>query len=233
MNPIGFSTGAIALGDYSRALLLLSNISTTAIELSALRVNEIGPLIEALPALDLAKYQYISIHAPSSYLPEQEQGIAELLWAIPARFAIILHPDAIHDAALWKPFGSRVAIENMDRRKLIGRTVKELEHCFSSLPDARFCFDIGHARQVDPSMTEAYLILNRFSDRLVQVHVSEVDAQSKHALISYAAELAFADVARFVPEWVPLILESRVTPNQIQSEIFRALDIFSRPAFAA
>src|ERR1035437_4663448 len=95
------------------------------------------------------------------------------------------------------------------------------------LPGAKFCFDIGHARQFDPSMAEAYTILTAFSERLVQVHVSEVDAQSRHAIITYAAELAFREVAHLIPERVPLILESRVSAEEIDRELLKVADIFA------
>lgn len=67
MTNVGFSTGAIALDDFRRALNSLATYRTQAIELSALRLKELRPLIEALPELDLAKYTYISVHVPSSF----------------------------------------------------------------------------------------------------------------------------------------------------------------------
>jgi len=72
----------------------------------------------------------------------------------------------------------------MDRRKPIGRTASELQELFNLLPEALLCFDIGHARQCDASMTEAFLILSRFAKKLVQVHISEVNSASQHDAIS-------------------------------------------------
>jgi hypothetical protein len=95
----------------------------------------------------------------------------------------------------------------MDRRKPIGRTLEELNIIFEKLPEAMFCFDIGHARQCDTTMTEAYRILREYSKRLCQVHVSEVNTVSRHDPLSFAAILAFAQVADLIPPWVPLILD--------------------------
>jgi hypothetical protein len=67
----------------------------------------------------------------------------------------------------------------MDKRKPAGRSAAELGRIFAELPDATFCFDIGHARQFDPTMTEAWLILKEFGSKLRQVHVSEVNTRSK------------------------------------------------------
>jgi hypothetical protein len=227
VREIGFSTGAIALDDFRQALGYLSAFSTHAIELSALRVKELRPLISALPELDLAKYTYISLHLPSAFSAEEEVELVSLLGDVPLNWALIVHPDSIHDYGLWRSLSSRVALENMDRRKSCGRTAKELMTCFDLLPEAQFCFDIGHARQFDPSMAEAYSILMAFSDRLVQIHVSEVDAQSRHAVITYAAELAFREIAHLIPPDVPLILESRVSSEGIERELHKVADLFS------
>ena len=229
MKHVGFSTGAISLGNFEQAIRLLQDLPGDAIELSALRVNEIRPLVEALPHLNLCRYEHISVHLPSNFSAEEEVAIGELLWNLPHTWLLILHPDVIHDFSIWRRFAGRIAIENMDRRKSRGRTAEELDCCFTQLPEAKLCFDIGHARQFDPSMAEAYLILSRFSSRLAQVHVSEVDSQSRHALITYAAELAFREVAHMIPESTPLILESRVLPEQIPSEMRRAFNLF-RPS---
>lgn len=227
MREIGFSTGAIALNDFKQALERMSAFSTRAIELSALRLKELRPLISALPELDLRKYTYISLHVPSAFSAEEEVELVSLLGDVPSSWALIVHPDSIHDYGLWRSLSSRVALENMDRRKSCGRTAKELITCFDLLPEAKFCFDIGHARQFDPSMAEAYSILTAFSDRLVQIHVSEVDAQSRHAVITYAAELAFREVAHLIPGDIPLILESRVSPEGIEREIWKVTDVFA------
>ena len=226
MRNVGFSTGAIALEDFQQALNQLEAYDTRAIELSALRLSELGPLLAALPNLDLSRYSYISLHLPSSFSADEEAELVGSFNEIPRDWALILHPDSIHDHRLWRSLASRVVLENMDRRKKIGRTAEELKTCFELLPDARLCFDIGHARQFDPSMAEAYMILTSFPDRLAQVHVSEVDAQSRHGIITYAAGLAFKEIAHLIPQKTPLILESRVSLEEIASELTKVAAMF-------
>ena len=219
MLHIGFSTGAIALGDFQKAVKILDSHSFDSIELSALRVNEIEPLIKALPALDLKKYKYVSLHAPSSFPASEEPWLANLLFAnVPQHWKIVLHPDTIHDFSLWQKFGSRLAIENMDRRKPAGRSLAELQEIFAKLPEALLCFDIGHARQCDSSMTESFLILKALRNRLVHLHASEVNSESRHERISYGAMLAFKQVASLIPREIPVIIESRVDPENLSSE---------------
>jgi len=220
MRPVGFSTGALAYADFRRGLAMCCNKPVQAIELSALRQNELIPLLEALDTLDLARFTHIAIHAPSQFDPEWEAALGARLRDETWRgWPIVLHPDALYDLSLWREMGSAVCIENMDKRKPIGRSARELESVFKHLPDAKFCFDIGHARQFDPTMTEAYLILRDFGHRLSQVHVSEVNTRSKHDPLSYASIIAFQEVAHLIPSDVPLILETPVSEDEMEMEI--------------
>lgn len=211
-GAVGFSTGALAPGDVPRALSLLRTLPPAgrarAVELSALRLAELGPLLAALPSLELESFAYVSVHAPSRFSAADEAAIADALAAcVPLGFPVVLHPDAIHDATLWRRLGRGLAIENMDRRKPLGRTVLELGRIFDRLPEASFCFDVGHAHQVDRTMNEAYFLLRELGTRLVQVHVSEVTTRGRHDPLSRSAVAAFHKVAACVPPEVPILVE--------------------------
>jgi len=65
MRRIGFSTGALARGDVRLALQMLQNKSTQIIEISALRQDELQPIVDMLDVLDLERFEYKSFHAPS------------------------------------------------------------------------------------------------------------------------------------------------------------------------
>lgn len=227
-RAIGFSTGALARGDVQHGLELLRGTNANAVELSALRQDELPELINLLDELDLRQFECVSVHAPSALEPEYENTALELLVRMQERgWPIIVHPDAMHNPPAWAHFGELLYIENMDIRKPIGQTASDLARIFAELPQARLCFDIGHARQVDPTMSEAAQILLQFRGRLSQVHVSEVNAQSKHDPISLEAVMAFRRVANLIPQEVPVILESRVAEADIQKEMdnaVRALD---------
>jgi hypothetical protein len=122
-----------------------------------------------------------------------------------------------------KPVGREktLRIENMDKRKPGGRTVQELTTLFEVFPRASFCFDIGHARQVDTSMVQAYRMLKVFAQRLRQIHVSEVSTQNKHATLSFVSILDYQEVAHLIPPRVPIIIESIVPEGQVGPEIKR------------
>lgn len=223
MRQIGFSTGALALSDFRRATAMVQRSRVRYIELSALRQEELAPLFDGIDELPLSEFDYVSIHAPSAIRPQDEMSVANTLLAMSERgWPIILHPDAIHDFAVWRRLGRLLAIENMDKRKPIGRTARELAEVFRELPQASFCLDIGHARQVDPTMKTAYFLLKDLGDRLCQVHLSEVNTRSTHDALSYASILAFREVADMIPDEVPVILETPVAEHEMEKEIDRA-----------
>ncbi|MCS7043123.1 MAG: hypothetical protein N2036_09435 [Bryobacteraceae bacterium] len=230
MRAIGFSTGALALGDFRCGLELSSRHGLPAVELSALRYHELKPLVDALTDLKLDGFRYVSLHAPSRYEEKEEPTVASLAMKAAERgIPVVVHPDAIHDAACWRQFGRMLLIENMDKRKPAGRTVQELEHFFELLPDAGFCFDIGHARQFDPSMTEAELLLRAYAERLSQVHMSEVNSFSRHERLSFLSYFSCRRVAAWIPENVPIILEAPVQPGEIEHEVRFAMDCLTPP----
>jgi sugar phosphate isomerase/epimerase len=223
MRTIGFSTGALARADFRRALRMVERKGLSAVELSALRYDELEPLVEQIETLDLSSFEYISFHAPSAIEREFEDRALHLLERVAERgWPIIVHPDAIWTPQKWSRLGNRLCLENMDKRKPLGQTADDLVKFFEILPDSSLCFDIGHARQVDPTMSEAASILTVFADRIQQLHVSEVNSQSKHDRLSFESVLAFQRVSHLLPADVPVILESRVEEAEIEEEVKRA-----------
>ncbi len=230
MRRIGFSTGALARGDFRSALAILRRHKIDVVELSALRVSELAPLAQAIPDLDLSEFTFVSIHAPSRFAPEEEAWVVDHLRVLADQgFPIVVHPDVLFNPYRWQVLGDRLLIENMDKRKAIGRTVDDLSGLYEVLPAARFCFDIGHARQVDPSMTEAALLVRCFQDRLCEVHMSEVNTASRHDPISMNAVNAFSTVMSTISEDIPIILESLIDQGQsdVATEIQRANEVFA------
>src|SRR5664280_38478 len=226
MRLIGFSTGAIALSDVDLALRILHPTRCNAIELSALRESELRPLIERLDQLkpELRRYRHISFHAPSAIHRSEEARVVGLLASVvQLGWPIIVHPDVIYTPDLWRSLGRLLCIENMDKRKPVGQTAVDLKPLFELFPDAQFCLDLGHARQVDATMSEAVQLLRSYHSRLCQIHVSEVNTSSHHDPLTRVAMMAFQRVAHLIPETVPIILESRVPAEYIDAEIASAL----------
>ena len=228
---IGFSTGAVAFPDFRAALEVLDGHPLTAIELSALRFAELSLLIQFVGAVDLGAYGQISVHAPNDFSPEEEADVADALLRFAAdRWPIVVHPDVIVDWQIWQGFGEQLLVENMDPRRALGRNVAELSRVFDRLPDARLCFDVAHARRVDTSMLEAFLILDNFSDRLAEVHVSELDAACRHHRLSHGGVAAIREVSSLIPHHIPAIIEAPVQPSEIDAEIAASLEALGRAA---
>jgi hypothetical protein len=225
MRPIGFSTGAVAKADYRRAIAELLRSQVRVIELSALRRWELPLLVADFEHLQLRDFDFVSFHAPSRFQAVEERAVVEELDRIAALgVPIVAHPDVIFTVSEWKHFGPLLFIENMDKRKRTGRTARDLTTLFDAFPTARMCFDLGHARQVDPTMLEARLILEQHRDRLAEVHISEVNTASRHDPISEYAVKAFQSVAHLIPEHTPIVLETLIDSGQssISKELRRA-----------
>lgn len=230
MRCFGFSTGSLSKGRFQEAIAMLAPHSLQAIEVSALREDEFSDILQQWGDLDLGKYQNVSFHAPSRLQGMSECNLVEqLIWFAQREIPIVVHPDIFHDFSLWRSLGPALLIENMDRRKPVGRTADELSSLFAQLPDARLCLDLGHSKQIDPSMHETRMILKRHGTRLAEVHLSEVNSLSGHESLNELAISNFQRVAHMIPASVPVILESPVVPDKIQLELKsagRALPVF-------
>jgi hypothetical protein len=225
----GFSTGALAKNDFKHAIDLLNKSSANAIELSALREGEVKELIDSIEGLDLTRFEYISFHAPSKLTTMEEEELIDLLGPIVQKgWPIITHPDIITNFDYWKQLGNCLCIENMDKRKKVGRTTIDLSEIFNKLPDATFCFDIAHVKQVDPTMTEGYWMIKRFRSKLKEIHISSVNTQSKHERLTLESLLSFNKLAEYIPNNIPIILESPIGPNEIEFEMNLAASVLSR-----
>lgn len=211
---IGFSTGALEKADYRAALLWMREKRVRSVELSALRYDELAPLIEDLDNIYLDSFQYVSFHAPSSFKQEHEDHIVSLLSKVADRgWNIIVHPDVIYSPARWEQLGSRLLIENMDRRKATGRSVAEINTLLQKLPRARICLDLAHARQLDTTLTLLWSLTTTFRDRIAEIHISDLDSRCRHHVLSCQSVL---DYQRFAPllQNIPVIIESVLYNHQ-------------------
>lgn len=231
---IGFSTGSLAYGDFNRGIAVLDGKQANVVELSALREAELEPLIHAMDHLDLHQFKYVSFHAPNKIKDYSEAKVVELLHKVAERgWPIILHPDTIKDFNLWRQLGSSLCIENMDKRKPFGRTTQDLNRIFDLLPEAGFCFDLAHVKQVDPTMTEGLLMLKQFMSRLRQLHISDVNSMSTHEPLNLEALISYRRLSYLMPKNIPVVIESPVLESQIQDEIKAASYLFDDAGFDA
>lgn len=207
-NRIGFSTGALEKSDYRAAMSWMLEHEIGNIELSALRFEELQPLAQDIDDLPTDEFAYVSFHAPSSFSQEQERFVVALLEPVVKKgWNIIVHPDVVYTPSLWQHFGSQLLIENMDRRKSVGRTVPELSRVFDSLPDARLCLDVAHARQIDTTLGLLRELIATFGHRIAEIHISELDSRCKHRPLSSQAVTDYRQLSGLLRD-IPVIIES-------------------------
>lgn len=220
MRRFGFSTGALTRADFRQALEHLSGHNVAAVELSALRDTELDALLSAMGDLTLSGYEHVSVHIPSKFEQLSEEQVHRLLTPLAEQGVLLVaHPDVLTRDELWQRFGSRLCLENMDKRKPIGRTAHELQALFTRFPEACLCLDLAHCRQVDPTMIEARRILMHHGQRLRQVHLSDVNSACAHEPLNRLAIEAYRKIAPLLADEVPVILESPVAPEHIAREL--------------
>lgn len=230
---IGFSTGALECGDYRTAVNWLWKHHFDTMELSALRVSELKPLLRDLNNLPVDHFKYVSFHAPSWFEAADESKVVKELEPVYRRgWNIVVHPDVIRKPSLWRRFGKQLLLENMDRRKPIGRTADELQSLFTQLPNARLCLDMAHARQLDTTLTLLTELIRRFSDRIAEVHISELDSACQHQPMSWCAVNDYKKISwRCFVSGVPVIIESMLGGSRAKlrnDEFFLACDASHR-----
>jgi hypothetical protein len=207
---VGPSTGYMvgARGDWPRLMAAAETCSLDVVELSALSAAELPGLLRFLADAGSLPFGHISVHGPSKGWDGTPAALGTALASIPAYVdGIVMHPETLRDVAAFADLGGRLRLENMDTRKDDARTVAELERYLSALPEARFCFDVAHAQLHDPGMGLAHELLDAFSDRLAEVHVSSIEPDGEHVPLRGADAEAFLPVLERCAG-VPWVLEA-------------------------
>jgi len=231
-NRFGFSTGALARGDYHSALGWMRQHQLRSMELSALRYDELEPLSNDIAALPVDAFAYVSFHAPSYFAKEREEKVVSLLESARRRnWNIVVHPDVIYTPRRWRHFGRQLLIENMDRRKSTGRTVDELQLLFGELPEARLCLDVAHARQLDTTLLSLRALVTCFRTKIAEVHISELDSRCRHLPLSWQSITDYRHFASSL-QAIPVIIESvlcRSDNRERQQEVKWAYSAMEQP----
>lgn len=207
---VGCSTGYMSelRNDWPGLVRSAALTSGFAIELSALSEAELPGLVRYLSSASGLPFDFVSVHGPSKGRRMPDDELATQLAALPRWVSsIVMHPDAIHDPKAYRELGRRLCIENMDARKELGQTADSLSGYFQALPEARLCFDIAHAKAVDPTMVVGEQILAAYSGRLSHVHLSSLDGADGHIPLTRADETLFAELLERCID-VPWILEA-------------------------
>jgi hypothetical protein len=207
---LGCSTGFMDefRNDWPELVERSAAISSMAIELSAVSASELPGLLGYLDHAPRLPFLFVSVHAPSKGIGDDEAAIIDELSRVPAWIdAIVVHPDTIQEVSAYRRLGRRLVLENMDTRKDAGHRAEDLAPLFAALPEAGLCLDIAHAKDVDPTMGAAAEILHRYSSRLSHVHVSSLNESKHHVPLTAVDEAIFEPVLVRCRD-VPWILEA-------------------------
>lgn len=185
---IGFTSGRYKNETYfiSKLNKLLS-IGCNAIELHP-KMNSLDDFDLSEKSVNLLnnKFDYVSLHAPArnfkinNSISSKEifKKIDELIKKVSIK-NVIIHPDIIEDFNILKDKDWPISLENMDCRKKDGRYVRELEIVFNKVPSANLVLDLNHCYTNDMEMKLADEILNKFSSRIVEYHISAYVGEDK------------------------------------------------------
>lgn len=210
---LGYSTGFMvdARRQWPALVDRAASFSRLAVELSALSLSELPGLVRFLGDLGRLPFEFTSVHAPSKGLHEIDDAeLVSILTGLPPWVdAVVIHPDTIREPREFRRLGRLLTIENMDARKPTGRTADELEPLFAELPEAGLCFDIAHAKDVDPEMIVGEAIMDRFGHRLRHVHLSSLGAKSGHVPLTAEDEQLFQPLLSRCRD-VPWVLEAAI-----------------------
>ncbi len=213
-NPqVGFSTGCF--GNQSISLFervsSISSITTDTIELNLGLPGRLKEFITDELKVLMKKFSYISIHAPSNGYygsTDEAEWILKRLENLSSELninTIVFHPDTPFDwSETAKRFKGKAAIENMDKTKMFGTTVENLNDIFSQAPSLGFVLDLNHIYTLDPTMKLTANFFSAFSDRLRHFHVSGY-GKEPHDFLSVTKE---AEILTALPSFnYPIIDE--------------------------
>ncbi len=207
---VGASTGYMTelRDDWPRLVAEAHALAPDVVELSALCGAELPGLAAFLEHGWESPFARVSVHGPSKGWHDGPRPLVDLLLGLPDVVeGVVMHPETLGDAAAFAPLGGRLRLENMDNRKPDGRTTDELARYFEQLPEARFCFDVAHAWLHGADMRLGHELLDAFGDRLVEVHLSSIDADGSHVPLRPEDVDAFAPVLERCAG-VPWVLEA-------------------------
>jgi hypothetical protein len=175
--------------DFYASVTQASRLEAKSLELSALDAHRLD-LLELYLASDAAnvqlkQFERVSVHGPIGDFDQKEWRcfLERLIKLPPIVDGIVLHPETTPPLQELKALGSRLRFENADCNKKSHQDPSSgLDQTFSLFPEAQLCLDIAHVYCVDQTMRLADELLERYSDRLGEVHISGIDNKGSHRL---------------------------------------------------
>lgn len=173
---VGFSTGCLYQTHErvsKETFEVFRSIGGNALEVACVNEEELEKLLKEIEPIDLAGFEYVSLHAPIL----TSTKTLELLAQVQKKFnfeKIVIHPDEIENWEVLARFELPLAIENMDWQKDFGKYADSMQAIFEKF-DAPMVLDLNHCYTNDPSMHLAKEMTDAFGGRIEEIHLSGFD----------------------------------------------------------
>lgn len=219
---LGFSTGTFYRHcDTAEALQVFKNNNISVVELGFLKPETImdDSLLEQITPELLKNFEYVSLHAPKFVYKDNEQTKSiferiERINSIRKLDAVVFHPDLVEDFDIFNQVGFQVAFENMDNRKKIFKTPRELENLVSKNEKFNAVLDLNHVYVNDNTMSLAEEFHKTIEDKLVEYHISGYKELHDPLYLTKQLEIINAIQRKDIP----IIVESVLSLNEISLE---------------
>ena len=185
-NPICVSTGFLyrLFNDRNEIIGKIKKFSPQGIELSFSHPEQLFEFVISKENLNyLQKLEFNSIHAPwhvnyadNAVCGRVLEAVQKLCTMIGAK-NVVFHPGQGLDFGALNNYDFPVSIENMDWRKDAGKTPQQIEALLKENEMLGFTFDFAHALTI--SQDDIPLYIDKFKDRLVEVHLAMLNKELK------------------------------------------------------
>ncbi|MCC7289644.1 hypothetical protein IT417_00080 [bacterium] len=219
-EQIGFTTGVLfkfPQFTLKEKVNLFYECGSTAIEVMY-HNTEVGDrsFENEVRELDLNKFQYRSLHLPKFPfdINERTREVISNIKEFDRHnnfHAFIIHPDEVRNWDSLSDIKDKLLVENMDRRKLDGRSVEEVKK-YLEIGDFNMVLDINHTYSHDPSMNLFKKFIENFKPKIKQLHISGFDSYFDHELMYKVKQDVMNEPLKQF-KGIPKIIESVVWDN--------------------
>lgn len=178
-------------------------IGCNVIQLMCLAEEDIFKLITEITVEDLAGFEYVVLHAPTSNITANTLELLQRAQNIFHFQAIVIHPSEIENWEIFSRFELPISIENMDWRQERGKYVDSLQNIFEKI-NAKMTLDINHCFTNDPSLHLASEMTAEFGPRISQIHLSGFE--TGHEMLHKTKQTEIMDAIE--NKNLPIIIES-------------------------
>jgi hypothetical protein len=163
-------------------------------------------------SMDLSPFSWISLHMPDTLVYKDDEPTHRMLSKLERltrKFGLknfVFHADIVQDWRVLDRYAHLpLSIENMDERKLSGRTVQDIASILDK-HDFKLTLDLQHCFVNDRSMQLARDFQEVFKDRIVEYHVSGYEERFLHYPLYKTNQPEILEALKY--KETPIIIES-------------------------